>query len=115
MNQFGLSDQNMKEITEVLERYPQVHKAVIYGSRATGTYRPGSDIDLTLFGDESLTRDVLLMIMSDIEDTWIPHFVDLSIFDHIQNEALKEKISRQGKVFYEKKKMDSAARADQSA
>ncbi len=102
MNEFGLSDQNMKEIMEVLERYPQVHKAVIYGSRATGTYRTGSDIDLTLFGDESLDRDVLLLIMSDIEDTWIPHFADLSIFDHIQDEALKEKIRKEGKTFYER-------------
>lgn len=111
MNEFGLSDQNMKEITEVLERYPQVHKAVIYGSRATGTYRTGSDIDLTLFCDESLTHDVLLLIISDIEDTWIPHFVDLSIFDQIQDEGLKAKIRREGKVFYERKDLRESSTA----
>ncbi|SCA63943.1 hypothetical protein SCG7109_BR_00050, partial [Chlamydiales bacterium SCGC AG-110-M15] len=42
----------------VLSQYPQVHSALIYGSRAKGNYRPGSDIDLSLKG-ENLDLSVL--------------------------------------------------------
>ena len=46
---FGLSDATIEKIRSVFARYPQVEKAVLYGSRAKGTFRNGSDIDLSLF------------------------------------------------------------------
>ena len=46
---FGLSDATIEKIRSVFARHPQVEKAVLYGSRAKGTFRNGSDIDLSLF------------------------------------------------------------------
>ena len=46
---FGLSDATIEKIRSVFARHPQVEKAVLYGSRAKGTFRNGSYIDLSLF------------------------------------------------------------------
>jgi predicted nucleotidyltransferase len=56
---FGLSEATIQKICAVLARYPQVEKAVLYGSRATGNYRNGSDIDLALFGDDITLQHAL--------------------------------------------------------
>ena len=37
-----------EEINRVLAAHPGVEQALLYGSRAKGNYRPGSDIDLCL-------------------------------------------------------------------
>ena len=47
---YGLPDLTVAQICAVLAQYPQVDRAVLYGSRAKGNFKPGSDIDLTLYG-----------------------------------------------------------------
>ena len=47
---YGLSDATVEKIQTVLAGFPQVEKALLYGSRAKGSFKPGSDIDLTLIG-----------------------------------------------------------------
>ncbi|MEI7668709.1 MAG: nucleotidyltransferase domain-containing protein [Pseudomonadota bacterium] len=98
---FGLSDKTIATIHAIFQRYPAIRKAIIYGSRAKGNYKNGSDIDLTLLGD-SLTYNDLLSILGDLEDSFIPHHVDLSLFYSIDNPNLREHIERVGIVFYEK-------------
>lgn len=51
---YGLKDTSIQKIRGVFARYPQVEKAVLYGSRAKGNYKNGSDIDLTLRGGADL-------------------------------------------------------------
>jgi len=51
---YGLTSSVIERICNVLARYPQVEKAILYGSRAKGNYKPGSDIDLTLLGGADL-------------------------------------------------------------
>lgn len=98
---FGLSEETISIIHAVLARYPHVNRAVIYGSRAKGTHRPGSDIDLTLMGAH-LSHEDLLHIMGDLDDSPIPHTVDLSIFDDIEDQAVRDHIARRGQVFYQR-------------
>jgi len=78
-----------------------VNKAVLYGSRAKGTYRPGSDIDLTLFGD-AIDLDTLGQIAARLDESAIPYQVDLSIFGLIEHAGLREHIERVRKVFYQR-------------
>ena len=59
---FGLSEQTLQKIIAVFKGYPNLQKAVLYGSRAKGTYRPGSDIDITLLGGQVSDRDYLNLI-----------------------------------------------------
>ena len=98
---FGLSDNVIATVNAIFKQYPNVEKAVLYGSRAKGNYKNGSDIDLSLIG-EALTYDDLLSISGDLDDSYIPHKVDLSIFDCIDNAKLREHIERVGVVFYER-------------
>ncbi len=48
----GLSEAGIQSVREALRHFPKVSEAILYGSRAKGSYRPGSDIDLTLIGDK---------------------------------------------------------------
>lgn len=99
---YGLSDSTRQKICEVLARFPQVEKAVLYGSRAKGNYKNGSDIDLTLFGHPELTLKLLNRIMDAIDDLLLPYTIDLSIFDDLGDVELVEHIQRVGVTFYEK-------------
>jgi predicted nucleotidyltransferase len=99
---FGLSEATINLIIGVLQSYPEVEKATIYGSRATGTFKNGSDIDLTLEG-QKLTGDTLAKIASDLDDLPIPYTVDLSIFATLDNEDLRIQIQKSGLPFYSAK------------
>jgi len=97
----GLTDGTVAQIHEALASFPEVEKAVLYGSRAKGNYKPGSDVDLTLLGT-GLTEKILGQIQSDLEDGHLPYHFDLSIFSHITQAELIEHIQRVGVVLYEK-------------
>ena len=99
---YGLSDQTLQKIHDVFVRYPQVEEAVLYGSRARGDYKNGSDIDLTLHGGDSLTHTILSKIANDLDDQLLPYTIDLSIFENIRNPDMVEQIERVGVVFYKK-------------
>lgn len=99
---FGLKEATIQKIGAVLSHYPQVEKAVLYGSRAKGNYKNGSDIDLTLCGGADLTLNVLYRISDELDDLLLPYTFDLSIFSHISDPDLIEHIQRVGMTFYEK-------------
>ncbi|HUD49716.1 MAG TPA: nucleotidyltransferase domain-containing protein [Candidatus Baltobacteraceae bacterium] len=98
----GLTDATMAQIHEALSRFPEVDKAILYGSRAKGDYKPGSDVDLTLLG-AGLTQKILGRIQDELEDGQLPYRFDLSILSQITHGDLIEHIRRGGVVFYEKK------------
>ena len=94
-NQIGLKDHDIKLIQETLKAYSSVEKAILYGSRAKGNFRIGSDIDLCLVG-KNLTTNDLLKIENDIDDLLLPYSFDISIFHQIANQDLIDHIERVG-------------------
>jgi predicted nucleotidyltransferase len=101
MSEFGLPENTLTVIRLILADCPAVEKAILYGSRAKGNFRPGSDIDLTLIGDH-LDLQILCEIASRLEDSSIPYQVDLSLWQQLDHLALREHIERVGVVFYER-------------
>jgi predicted nucleotidyltransferase len=99
---YGLKEATIQKICAVLAKFPQVDRAVLYGSRAKGTHKNGSDIDLTLCGDEDLTLDVLYKIMHELDDLLLPYGLDVSLFRDIDDPDVVEHIRRVGVTFYEK-------------
>lgn len=99
---YGLTVATIAKIQSVFANYPQVKKAIIYGSRAIGSYREGSDIDLTLAGSDDLTLQVHHQIDAALDELLLPYTIDLSILHDINNPKLIEHIEAVGKVFYEK-------------
>lgn len=99
---FGLQEQTIQKIHSVLSNYPQVKKAIIYGSRAKGDYKHGSDIDLTLCGGSDLNLKVLYGIMEEIDDLFLPYSFDISISHQIADPDVLGHIQRVGQTFYER-------------
>ncbi len=98
---YGLSLQTIEKLQNVFSKHPQVTKVVLYGSRAVGNFRNGSDIDLTMFGDD-LDLKILYKIEDEIDDLLLPYKIDISIFSHISNDDLVEQINKVGVIFFEK-------------
>lgn len=97
----GLGDETLAEIERVLSRSLAVEKAILYGSRAKGNFRPGSDIDLALVGAE-LDHTVLADIIDEFEDGPLPYRIDLLILHQIRHEALIDHIQRVGVPLFER-------------
>ena len=95
----GLSELAVEKIRAVLGDYPQIQRVLLYGSRAMGTYLPGSDIDLCIEG-ASLGLTELLSIENRIDDLLLPWKFDLSLLHQIDNPALLDHIRRVGVIFY---------------
>ena len=111
VKRFGLKEATINKIMAVFEKYTQIDKILLYGSRAKGNYRNGSDIDLTLIGDQ-LNYSQLSSIESDIDDLFLPYSFDISIFKDIDNPDLVEHINRVGVVLYEKDSLSAFQRVE---
>ncbi len=109
---FGLQDATIKKINKLL-LYPQVEQATLYGSRAAGNFRNGSDIDLTLYG-EVLTFNTLKKIIDDLNNLFLPYTIDLSIFSNISDPDIIDHIQRVGVTFYKRKQEQVNAFSTQS-
>lgn len=96
---YGLSQSTYQRICDVLRRHPEVEQAILYGSRARGNYRNGSDIDLTLRGGADLTLSVLYRIMDELDDLLLPYTIDLSLQAKITDAALLARIEGEGVTF----------------
>lgn len=98
---YGLSPKIIADLQDIFHRFDRVQKVLLYGSRALGREKPGSDIDLTIVAPQmDLTE--LLKIENEIEDLMLPYKVDLSLLHHIDSDALKDHIHRAGIEFYKK-------------
>ncbi|WP_192349861.1 nucleotidyltransferase domain-containing protein [Algoriphagus sp. Y33] len=99
--EIGISDAHLEEIRNFAQKYPTIEKVILYGSRAKGTFKPGSDLDLVIVGDQLEFKDQL-NFSGDLDDSYQPYFFDVAILSYINNEALLDHIRRVGKVIYEK-------------
>ena len=96
---YGLKESIIKGIQEVFSKFPQVDSVILYGSRAKGNFKNGSDIDLTIKGEE-LDLSTLNKISIKLDDLYLPYTFDLSLYRHIDNTDLLEHINRVGIEFY---------------
>lgn len=96
---FGLGEHIIKQINTIFSQHPEIEQALIYGSRAKGNYKTGSDIDLCLFGN-TLNQKHLTKINQQLDDSTIPYQIDLSIHHTIDNPKFLDHITRIGQKFY---------------
>ena len=94
----GLPEKDIGAIQKTLRQFPKITEAILYGSRAKGSYRPGSDIDLTLIGE--LSHQDLLDIEATLDDLLLPYKIDLSLHHQLDNPQLIDHIARVGKSLY---------------
>jgi len=87
---FGLTSKALELIVSVFTKHPEIRKAHIYGSRALGTYRDNSDIDIALWGD--INELLLAKIASELDELPLPYLFDLITYHEITHDNLKEHI-----------------------
>ncbi len=97
----GLSDSIVGKLCRAFDNCQNLDTVILYGSRALGTYKTGSDIDLTFIGKQLSFSDVL-KLEAELDDLLTPYSFDLSVFHELDNPKLIEHINRVGVVFYEK-------------
>ena len=98
---FGLKQEHIAKIQDCMAQFPKIERVIIYGSRAMGNYRLGSDIDFAIIGE--LDFSAMLKLENQLDDLLLPYKIDISLLRTVENPALIDHIQRAGKVFYEKK------------
>jgi type I restriction enzyme R subunit len=93
---FGLSAEVLAAIQRCLRRHPDIAWAKIYGSRAKGNYRPGSDIDLAF----SSNTDYAAQLLAELDELPTPYLFDVTHYESVENAALKEHVDRVGVEIY---------------
>ena len=96
---YGLPEDAIAKLCGIFSQYPAIQSVLLYGSRAKGNYRPGSDIDLSIQAP-TLGLSDLLAIENQIDDLLLPWTVDLSLLHHIDNPELIDHIRRIGTPLY---------------
>ena len=99
---FGLEKEQIAEINEIISSWSKIEQVIIFGSRAKGNYRPGSDIDLAIVGGE-LKFDDLLEISIELGYLNHPMKYDLVLYHQIDDNDVIDHIRRVGILFYEKR------------
>jgi predicted nucleotidyltransferase len=100
MRNTGLTENDLQEIASVLKQFPEIDEALLFGSRAKGNYKNGSDVDLALKGS-GLTFAATTRISCLLnEETQMPYTFDVVQFETITSPELIEHIDRVGICIY---------------
>jgi predicted nucleotidyltransferase len=100
-NRFGITEKSYNYIVSYLKTKPQIEAVILFGSRAKGNYKRGSDIDLAIKGKES-SPELAIDIESFInEEIPVPYTVDVVDYNSLKKKELKEHIDRVGVLFYQ--------------
>lgn len=102
----GLPAATVERIATVLAGFPEVDRVLLFGSRAKGTHKPGSDIDLALVG-ERLNWRTIGRIYDALDDQLLPFRFSLVHYGAATDPDVAGHIARVGIVLFER----GAARA----
>lgn len=98
---FGLPATTVQKIQQVFADYNSIEQVILYGSRAMGREKPGSDIDLVIVGD-AFSHQQLLQLLTALDNLLLPYSFDISNLNDISNPELQTHIQNVGKVFYQR-------------
>lgn len=100
MSSTGLTEADLDVIVTAVAAYESVEDLVLFGSRAKGSYKRGSDVDLALKGD-ALTYDDVVQIEFELnENRPLPYKFDVVDYQRLDNPELKSHIDRVGVNLY---------------
>jgi predicted nucleotidyltransferase len=100
MNKYGIASRTYELLLNTFKRFPQIKEVWLFGSRAKGNYKTGSDIDLAIKGENINPAIVFKLKCMFNEQLSVPYGVDVVGYDYLRHPGLKEHISRIGKRIY---------------
>lgn len=104
INMFGLLERDMDYIIKALINLDEVERAIIFGSRAMGNYKNGSDVDIAIIGENVSHHTISNLDMKLNEEYPLPYFFDILHYNEINNKELLNHIDTMGKELYQKGK-----------
>ena len=99
INDYGLPERTINELLNYFKSKPEIEKVIIYGSRAKGTYRTGSDIDFAICSDKKTLSGIAL----ELDELPTPYTFDIINYKTLTHEGMKTNIDKEGKIFYLRK------------
>ncbi|MFA5257174.1 MAG: nucleotidyltransferase domain-containing protein [Opitutales bacterium] len=99
MNKPDLREKDLETLRRTFRRFPFVREVKLFGSRANGTARRDSDIDLAIHAPEASARE-WAELAEAIENTSIIHEVDVVRTDVTESQGLGKRIGRDGVGIY---------------
>lgn len=100
--QFGLKSSVLQDLCTIFESFAAIDEVLIFGSRAKGNQKNGSDVDLAIKGDVDLNTLTKIELM--IDNLLLPFTFDICIFNRLKHIDLIDHINRVDKVIYKKDK-----------
>ena len=98
---YGLLLTDIERIVSIFKSNLKIDNVILFGSRAIGNYKPGSDIDIALKGSDIKLNDVL-NANTEFDKLSLPYKIDIVIFNRIHEQALIEHIERVGISLFER-------------
>lgn len=98
---YGFKEGEINQLASLFRKNTKIEKVVLFGSRALGNHKIGSDVDLSLFGNELNLNDILDLSI-EIDTLSLPYKFDVVIFNRIEEKQLKDHIERVGIVLFER-------------
>ncbi len=97
---YGLSEDQLKQILDIIASYDEIEEAILFGSRAIDTYKEASDVDIAVKGKKVTASLASKLKYRFEEDTYLPFFFDFIAYSTITNESLKKHIDSKGVSIY---------------
>ena len=99
---FGLIERDIEYIVKAMKKFNEIEKAIVFGSRAIGNYKKGSDVYIAIIGD-GIDRRTVYKLDDYLNEVYpLPYFFDILQYNCITNENLKKHIDNEGKIIYER-------------
>jgi uncharacterized protein len=99
---FGLGPAQLEEIMGVIASVDRVERAVVFGSRAMGTHKPGSDVDICVFGRELDAEAVSELSRRLNNETTTAFVIDVLGYAAIDSPSLRHHIDQEGVVIFDR-------------
>jgi predicted nucleotidyltransferase len=97
---YGLLDRDFKSIRKAIEQFPEIEEVRLFGSRALGNHKKGSDVDLAIMG-EKVSYSTIVRLNDYLNEVYpLPYMFDIVHYDTISNDHLKKHIDQFGKELY---------------
>ncbi len=99
MNNHGLSKENVQIIKRIISNcIKNVEKVALFGSRAKGTFKKYSDIDLVLYGD--VTEQNINRLWTEFSYSILPYKVDICLYKNIHYLPFKRHIDEVAEILF---------------
>jgi predicted nucleotidyltransferase len=97
---YGLLEQDIHYIMKALKQFAEIDRAILFGSRALGNYKKGSDVDIAISG-QKVTDKVIFELDDLLNEVYpLPYFFDIIHLEKLNNQNLIEQIENYGKILY---------------